>query len=323
MENVQEDFQAMLELELVPVNIQDKFNSAVTVLIEQANAKGIHFTYSLKNVRHAFVLADEARMSSITFNILGNAMKYTPEGGMVEFSLEEIPTDKEGKARFLFTVQDNGIGMSEEFVEKIYEPFSREKNTTVGKIQGTGLGMSIVKNLVDFMGGTIDVKTKVGEGTRFDVTIDFDIDEKASGKPSYNKMGDKMSFEGMRVLLVDDNEMNREIAKYILSEYGFTVDEADDGKTAVSAVKAAFDCKDYDFYDYILMDVQMPGMDGYEATRQIRALPRPDGKHIPIIAMTANAFAEDKQNALNAGMDDHLSKPIDIRKMLETLGKFK
>ncbi|MBO2517755.1 MAG: hypothetical protein CW338_10905, partial [Clostridiales bacterium] len=305
-----------------PVNVREEFNSMVTVLSEQARENGLNFTYTLGNVEHNHLLADEARISSITLNISGNAMKYTPEGGSIDFSLKEIESRKPGYATYVYTVSDTGIGMSREFLKELYEPFAREKNSTVSRIQGTGLGLSIVKNLIDLMGGNIEVQSEPGKGTRFEITLDFRIDD-AAGQTGDESTGiGLISFEGRRVLLAEDNEMNREIARDILEEQGIIVEDAEDGDVAVSMVQAATDRGDWHYYDFILMDVQMPRMNGYEATKAIRAISVPDGVHIPIIAMTANAFEEDRRNALAAGMDEHLAKPIDVQKMFRTIARF-
>lgn len=311
----------LIEIENHPVSIPEKFSSMVTILGEQAKVNGQKFKYSLENIEHEFVLADEARMGSITLNVAGNAMKYTPEGGSIDFSLKEIDCDREGYGRFVFTCADTGIGMSEEYQKELFVPFSREKNSTVSRIQGTGLGMTIVKNLVDILGGNIKVKSKAGEGTTFVITVDLQIDEEHKDSDVVKDFS-QVSFEGYRVLVAEDNEMNREIAKDLLEEYGLIVEEAEDGDVAVDLVEKAVGRGEPEYYDVILMDVQMPQMSGYEAAERIRQITQPTGVHIPIIAMTANAFAEDRQNAINAGMDEHIAKPIDLEKLLATLAQF-
>ena len=304
-----------------PIDIKEKFESMVTVLGAQAKLKGLQFDYSFNNVKHLDVLADEARVGQITFNIVGNSLKYTPEGGKVSLKFDEIEPRKEGFATFVFTIEDNGIGMSEEFMKKLFDPFSREKNSTVSHIQGTGLGMTIVKSLIDIMGGTIEVYSKLNEGTKFVVTLDFEID--TSVKEEKKNFDIKaISFDGKRVLLVEDNEMNRQIATDILSDGGLVIETASDGDIAVNMIRAIIDRGEYTYYDAILMDIQMPRMNGYDATRAIRKLLEPFHPTLPIIAMTANAFEEDKQNSKNAGMNAHLAKPIDVEKLFETLSKF-
>ena len=310
-----------MEFKEKAVNVRQEFNSMVTVIAEQAATHGLEFEYSLTDLEHNRVFADEARMNSIMVNILGNAMKYTPAGGRVRFLMKELPCRKLGYATYSITVADTGIGMSKEFLGEIYEPFSREKSTTVSKIQGTGLGMSIVKNTIDLMGGSIDVQSEPGKGTSFDIILDFRIDENGAEEESSNESVPVASFKGRRVLLVEDNEMNREIARDLLEEQGLTVEDADDGDVAVEKVRDVLARGESGYYDFILMDIQMPRMNGFEATREIRAMQEPLGVHIPIIAMTANAFEEDRQNALAAGMDEHLAKPIDVQTMFTTIAR--
>lgn len=311
-----------IEFEEKPLNIPEKFHSMVTILSEQASDMGINFKYSLEDIKNCNVYADEARMGSITFNIAGNAMKYTPVGGSISFVMREIAPRREGYGTYVLTVEDTGIGMSEEFMKVLYEPFAREKNTTHSKKQGTGLGLSIVKNLVNLLGGAIDVHSEVGKGTRFDVTLDFKLVENGESSADDSPMVNRDSFEGRRILLVEDNEMNREITKSIMEEIGVSVEEAFDGDEAVERLSRLTKKNRYNYYDLILMDIQMPKMNGYDATKAIRTLKPDDAHHIPIIAMTANAFEEDRRDAFAAGMDEHLAKPIDIRLFMDTLAKF-
>ena len=311
----------LIEIENRPVSIKEIFTSMVTVISEQAKSNGQIFNFSLENIEHEYVFADEARLDSITLNVTGNAMKYTPEGGTIDFSFKEIECEREGFGRFVFTCTDTGIGMSEEFQKELFVPFAREKNSTVSRIQGTGLGMTIVKNLVDAMGGSIEVSSKVGKGTTFVITLELEIDKEHKQINDTGEAG-RISFEGCTVLVVEDNEMNREIAKDLLEEYGMVVEEAEDGFVAVELIEKLLSTDSDRLYDAILMDVQMPRMSGYEAAKKIRQIVQPKGIHIPIIAMTANAFAEDRQDALDAGMDEHIAKPIDVEKLLSTLAVF-
>lgn len=311
----------LIEIENRPVSIKGIFTSMVTVISEQAKSNGQIFNFSLENIEHEYVFADEARLDSITLNVTGNAMKYTPEGGTIDFSFKEIECEREGFGRFVFTCTDTGIGMSEEFQKELFVPFAREKNSTVSRIQGTGLGMTIVKNLVDAMGGSIEVSSKVGKGTTFVITLELEIDKEHKQINDTGEAG-RISFEGCTVLVVEDNEMNREIAKDLLEEYGMVVEEAEDGFVAVELIEKLLSTDSDRLYDAILMDVQMPRMSGYEAAGKIRQIVQPKGIHIPIIAMTANAFAEDRQDALDAGMDEHIAKPIDVEKLLSTLAVF-
>lgn len=310
-----------------PVNFKEKFNALVTVFGGQAQTSGLKFRYRMSEIRHALVLVDDARLSSILLNIVGNAMKYTPEGGRIDFRVKEIRPRKKGYASFVFTVVDTGIGMSKDFQQKLFEPFAREKSTTVSKIQGTGLGLSIVKSLVDLMEGEITVQSEPGVGTRFDIVLDFaivdeDKAEEIEKKAAIATRVGRVFYEGRRILLAEDNEMNREIAKNLLEDKGFIVEEAEDGDIAVEKVREAVERGEYDYYNIVLMDVQMPKMNGYEATRAIRQICDSKEIHIPIIAMTANAFEEDRRNALEAGMDDHLAKPINVKQMFDTIIRF-
>ena len=286
----------------------------LTDIVKQSVQKELRIEVDFSGVEHRFVLADHLHTDRILMNIISNSVKYTPEGGWVKFSVKELPSasSREGFCRYDFTVEDNGIGMSEEFLEHIYEEFSREKNSTVSGIQGTGLGMAITKKLVDLLGGTIDIQSKLGEGTK--TTIHLEMETSDPGKiPEEYEISDldDAVLRDRKVLLVEDNELNREIAVDILSEEGMIIDTAEDGDVAVEKMKNA----EAGRYDIILMDIQMPKMNGYEATRAIRALPDPVVSAIPIIAMTANAFEEDRQNAFAAGMNGHVSKPIDIDRL--------
>lgn len=325
-----------------PVNIKDEYEMLVTILSEQAQVSGLEFHHSLLDVTHFHVYADTTRMSQITLNITSNALKYTPRGGSVNYVLKENKCERKGYASFTFTVEDTGIGMSKEYLEHLYEPFSRERNTTVSKIQGTGLGTSIVKSIVDMMGGTIKVQSEPGKGTRFDVTVELRVDENISldsvnQKSSFGSQPSDHPFKGRRALLVEDNELNREIAKFMIEDLGLIVEEAEDGLDAVNKVKASKP----GYYDCIFMDIQMPVMDGYQATKEIRAYEasRPTcyaggslssagsssphiPAHIPIIALSANAFAEDKQKSQVVGMDDHIAKPINEAELMAAVVKY-
>jgi CheY-like chemotaxis protein len=229
--------------------------------------------------------------------------------------LEEIPCEREGYALYRTTISDTGIGMSEEFLPHIFEEFARENNTTDNKIEGTGLGMPIVKRLVERMDGTIEVQSEKGKGSTFIVVIPHRIARKEDITDNRNIEVDPERFVGKRILLVEDNELNAEIAVEILEENGFEVEHAPNGQEAIDMLQAA----DAGYYDIILMDIQMPNMNGYEACRHIRKLDDPQKAGVPIIAMTANAFEEDKREAKRAGMDGHLAKPIDLKELLKVL----
>ncbi len=240
-------------------------------------------------------------------------MKFTPEHGKISFRTIEKPVDREGMTSFEFRIKDNGIGIGEEFKKDIFEAFTRERSSTISGIQGTGLGMAITKNIVDMMGGTIEVESREGEGSEFIVNIPCEISRKEVNKsPKRNSM---VRFEGKRILLAEDNELNQQIATAILEGAGFAVEIAQDGTQAVDMMKE----HNAGYYDAVLMDIQMPYMDGYEASRRIRALEDSEKSSVPIAAVTANAFEEDRKNAIEAGMNGHLAKPYDVPKMLDTL----
>ena len=371
-----------VELDFAPCDVIDHADAVVSIIRANADMKGLTVESSIRNVRDRKVLADAGRINQIFLNILGNAVKYTPEGGRVSFTAEQTDCGREGFGTYRFTVEDTGIGMSEEYIKTIFEPFSRERSATESKIEGTGLGMSIVKRLVDLMGGSIDIASEPGKGTRMTVTLTLELQEDVAG-PVAESAPRVFNLAGRKVLLVEDNELNREIAKYLLEEQGLVVDEAADGRQAVEKVRLALgrggaekegrgsgaendgrgsgaENDGRGGYDFVLMDIQMPVMNGYEATRAIRALEmdarlveggRPEGgrmaegvqmddgtrteggrmddswmaegvRRLPIIAMTANAFEEDRRNALEAGMDAHIVKPVNPEVLWETLSKF-
>ena len=305
-----------------PVDLVEKAHEMEDIVRHSAESKNIELSLCLSDIRDRLVYADSGRMNQLILNLLGNSVKYTPEGGKISYSVNQLQCDKPGYGTYHFTIEDNGIGMSKEYLEKVFEPFSRETTEATYKIQGTGLGMAIVKKLVDLMGGSIEIESELGKGTKIDITITFRLqeEEKIAAAQDVHKV-DANLMKGKRVLLVEDNEMNREIASMILEAHGLIVEKTEDGDLAVAIMKELADKKDWHHFDFILMDVQMPRMDGYEATKAIRAIPAPEGVHIPIIAMTANAFAEDRQIALDSGMDEHVAKPIDVDVLWETLAK--
>ncbi len=302
-----------------PNHLPDVFKNIETITQANAYIKHQNFTVDMVDVIHKDVICDEVRLTQVLLNILNNATKFTKEKGAICFTIEEKPSEIKGKAHFSFKVQDNGIGMNEEFISHIFEPFAREQTSTVTRIQGTGLGMSICKNIVDMMGGEISVESQEDVGSTFYVELDFTIcDEKIESEPSLEEEMIVDGLNGKRILLVEDNELNREIAVEILSMNGMCVKTACDGDEAVALMQIA-QPKDYDL---ILMDIQMPRMNGYEATKAIRKLNHPGVSDLPILAMTANAFDEDRELADEAGMDGYIAKPIDIAKMLEIVGSF-
>lgn len=311
-----------VELDEHPMDINSNSQAIFTVLSEQARAKGLHFSHSLNDIIHNNVLLDAATVTQIMLNLGSNAIKYTPSGGHINISITEIPSFRDGYANFILKVADDGIGMSEDFQKILFEPFSREKSSTVSKIQGTGLGMSIVKSLVELMGGTIKISSSPGNGSVFEVTVPLKICDTAPVMPVEEQEIGSDIFKGRRVLLVEDNELNREIARFMLEENGFIVEEAENGSIAVDMVQSSVKKGEPHYYDVVLMDIQMPVMDGYEATGLLREYLIPRGVHIPIIALSANAFEEDKLKSNLAGMDDHIAKPIDGKQLLETLAKY-
>ena len=284
-----------------------------------AESKGLTFLATIANVEHKFVYTDSDRVNQIAANIIGNAIKYTNENGSITCTFNEYPCDREGYSNYALTVEDTGIGMSPEFQKHIFDEFARERTSTISQIQGTGLGMTIVKKLTDIMGGSIEIESEQNKGTKITVNLPMRWCNEYKSPIIEQKKSTAISLKGMKILLVDDNEMNREIAVELLTEKGILVDTANDGDVAVQKIKNASPNE----YELVLMDVQMPRMNGYEATREIRGLPDPKKSSIPIVAMTANAFEEDRKNALAAGMDGHLAKPIDDQKLVQTLMEFR
>ncbi len=293
---------------------EQMIDSVYPLLVPQMQAKNITFEKSLE-VQHSFVWCDTTKVQEIYFNILNNAYKYTLNGGKVSIRLAEIPSDKKGYAFFKTEIEDNGVGISKEFMPHLFEAFSREHDTTHSKIAGTGLGMSIVKKLTERMGGSIKVESEAGKGTKVTVIMPHRIALETDICDSKTSEKIHAEFSGKRILLTEDNDLNAEIAAELLNEMGFVVERAQDGAICVTMVEQAKE----GYYDLILMDIQMPNMNGYQATEVIRRMDNLAKASIPIIAITANTFEEDRKNAYAAGMDAHLAKPIDIPKLIETL----
>jgi len=282
--------------------------------------KKLNFSH-FDNIQHNYIWADATKLHQITVNLLSNAIKYTPEGGTITMSLEEVPCKRDGFVTFIVKISDTGIGMSPEFQERIFDDFSREHNTTESKVAGTGLGMAIVKKLVDLLGGTITLESELGKGSTFTVTLNFRIAENPELHITKKKKDavEVINLYGKHILLAEDNDLNAEIAIAILKETGAVIERACDGVECLEMLRLAAD----DYYDLILMDIQMPNLDGYKATEKIRRYSSSEAKsNIPIIAMTANAFDEDKKNALAAGMNGHISKPVDLNEFFEIIGEF-
>jgi CheY-like chemotaxis protein len=294
----------------------EQFNDTLySVFQDMMEEKGIAFTRQI-NVQHHYVFCDPIKLREVFLNILSNAYKYTNAGGKVNMHLEEIPCDREGYALYQTTISDTGIGMSKAFLPHIFEEFSRESNTTDNKIEGTGLGMPIVKRLVDFMEGSIEVQSEKGKGSTFVITIPHKIADRADLIDHSACNYEPELFAGKRILLAEDNDLNAEIAIEILQEAGFEVERAEDGQICVDMIKKA----EAGYYDIILMDIQMPHMNGYDATREIRSMEDSGKAMIPILARTANAFEEDKYEAIQAGMNGHLGKPVNVTELMKTLG---
>lgn len=270
------------------------------------------------DVEHRFIICDVTKVREIVLNIISNSVKYTPEGGSVTVQIKEIPWEKEGWTAYRILVEDTGIGMGAEYLPHIFEEFTRERTSTESKVVGAGLGLPIVKALIDLMGGTIQVESERGKGSKFEVILPFEIASEEEVKDSYVKKEEKLynRSKEKRILLAEDNELNAEIAITILEENGFKVERAEDGCKCVEL----FSEKPAGYYSTILMDIQMPNMDGYTASRKIRGMEREDAKAIPIIALTANAFDEDRNKAFAAGMNGHIAKPIDVGRMVRTIG---
>ena len=290
----------------------DIISGVCKVFAAEAEKKNIQLVHKTQIV-HRYILCDVTKIQEIFTNLISNAVKYTPDGGKITVTTTELPGDEPGYIRVKSVVEDTGIGMSKEFLPHIFELFSRERNTTSGKIPGTGLGMQIVKRLVDLMQGTIEVSSELGKGSCFIVTIPHKIaDERYYEKAELQEVKESpRDFSGKRILLAEDNELNAEIAIAILSEAGLVIERAEDGIICVNKLEQ----NPAGTYDLILMDIQMPNMDGYQATQIIRQLPEKEKANIPIVAMTANAFEEDKKKALEKGMNGHIAKPIDVEKI--------
>lgn len=295
--------------------VTDLIESLIDVF--EPGVKKKFITYSCEtDIQHKYVIGDEIKVREIFINIIGNSVKYTPEGGKISVSVKEEPFEKENYIAYRIIVEDNGIGMSKEYLPHIFEEFSREHTSTESKVTGTGLGLPIVKSLIDMMGGTIEVESQLGCGTKMTVVLPFELASEKQILEEKQKEKEKISDSilGKRVLLAEDNELNAEIAMTILKENGLKAERAVNGKQCMEMLKKMPE----DYYDMILMDIQMPEMDGYEATKLIRNLDdaRAD---IPIVAMTANAFEEDRQKALESGMNAHVSKPVDMNMLFKVM----
>ena len=308
-------------LSIEKMNLPQRISQLDGMIRQQAGQRRQTFTIETR-LQHENVLGDPNRLNQVLMNILSNAVKYTPRGGHIRFEAEELPRN-EHYARYRFIVQDDGIGMSEAYQKTLFDPFTREEKSGTNKVQGTGLGMAITKSIVDLMGGSISVESATGKGTRFEVVLEFPIDTEADHTQKVQALPDETEETsplcGMRFLCAEDNAINAEILQMLLEAKGASCTICSNGQEIVDAFASV---KPGD-YDMILMDIQMPVMDGLEATRRIRNGENPLGRIIPILAMTANAFLEDMQKSREAGMDEHLSKPVDIAALEQTVKRFR
>ena len=307
-----------VEMECTVSNVHECFENCVIMFQQQVDSK--NQTLSLtEQIMYPYVYMDVPHLSEVCLNLISNAIKYTNTGGAISCNVVQKSCEKEDWCNMIITITDNGIGMSEEFQKRIFETFERERNTTSSHIEGSGIGMGITKKLVELMDGTIEVKSRQGEGSQFTVTIPC---RKASEDDSLVKKNsnlcNKNCLDGVRILLVEDNELNTEIATELLMEKGCIVETANDGVACIDMIEKA----DAGYYKMILMDIQMPIMNGYDATLAIRKMKDVKKSRIPIIAMTANAFAEDTQKALSVGMNDHVAKPVDMNILVPTIMKY-
>ena len=287
---------------------KDNINVVVEPLIKE---KKLHYSYHLE-IKHHHIICDKTKLREIVLNILSNAIKYTPEGGNVELLIQEISFEN-NKVKYHFIIIDNGIGMKEDFLPHIFEEFAREKTSTESKVPGVGLGLPIVKSLIDMMNGTIQVESKLNKGTKFTVELSFLTSLQVENVNERNTS--TLDFSGKHILLVEDNELNAEIAMELLKEEGFLIDWVKDGQECFDKLEEA----DEGYYDLILMDIQMPILNGYDTTAKIRQMENPKKASTPIVAMTANAFEEDIAMAQKVGMNGFIAKPLDAEKMFTIL----
>ena len=306
-----------MQLSLATCDLRDIFRRIEDITALQAKNKSITITYSHDTVHHYKVMADDLRIEQVLINITGNAIKYTPEGKSVELIAEELGATEDKKIKYRFIVRDTGIGISKEYLPHIFESFTREEKTTVNRVQGTGLGLAITARVVEMMGGVISVKSRPGEGSEFTVELALEPSEPDDDTAEPDEMLQSV-LNGKRVLLVEDNAINAEIATIILEQYGIVVDHAENGRIGADKAMTA----EAGYYSAVLMDIQMPVMNGYEATRAIRSLPGEYYRTLPIIAMSANAYDEDIRASLDSGMNAHIAKPFQPDDLIKTLCRY-
>ena len=299
--------------------IREMVNEIESIIRMQANENHQTFTVTVEDVEHDSVMGDKLRVRQIILNLLSNALKYTPNGGKIDFIVLGVHQPKANIQKIRIVVKDTGYGMDKEYIKTIFDPFTRLNNTMTGKIQGTGLGLAITKNIIDLMGGTITVNSELNKGSTFTVEIELPVASKEEEAANTDSVSEEtqVALNGLHILAAEDNELNAEILTELLAMEGVTCKICEDGEKVV----AEFEQSAPGTYDLILMDIQMPNMNGYEATKAIRAGNHPEAKTIPIVAMTANAFAEDVLDALQAGMNDHIAKPVDMKKVKMTFSK--
>jgi signal transduction histidine kinase/ActR/RegA family two-component response regulator len=304
-----------MQISCGPCDLAALFRRIEDITELQAKKKSLVINYCHDNICHYQVITDELRIEQIIINIVSNAIKYTPPGKTVDLIVEEVPSPG-GKNKYRFIVRDTGIGIKEEYLPHIFESFTREERTTVNRIQGTGLGLAITAKIVEMMGGTISVKSKLGEGSEF--TVELELDPLETDSPAIAVNSENIDLAGHRILLVEDNAINAEIARMILEQYGAEVQQAENGKTGLEALQE----KGPGYYDAVLMDIQMPVMNGFEATKAIRALGGAYATALPIIAMSANAYDEDVRDCLAAGMNGHIAKPFNPDELMRILRRY-
>ena len=297
-----------------PCDLAAIFRRIEDITCLQAKNKSLNISYDYDRVRHFHVLADELRMEQILINIVSNAIKYTPDGKDVTLIAEETGTGADGMIRYRFIIRDTGLGISEEYLPHIFDSFTREQRTTINRVQGTGLGLAITAKVVELMGGTINVKSKLGEGSEFTVELELESLDEPEETVSADQDSGFDDLSGKRILVVEDNDINAEIVCMVLQQYGILTDRADNGQTGTDILRNS----EAGTYDAVLMDIQMPVMNGFEATEAIRSF----DSRVPVIAMSANAYEKDVQACLDAGMNAHIAKPFQPEQLLKMLRKY-